>query len=378
MTARKIGVIGGGQLAWMMAQVAPNLDLELVVQTPNEGDPAISRVNDFVLGAIADSQVTAKLANLCDVITFENEFIDLTALQALADRGVIFRPSLAALAPLLDKYQQRTYLQEIDLPVPQFNLLESATDLTQLEITSFPQVLKARRNGYDGKGTFIVENPTELKTIWHKYDCPSMLLEGFVPFSKELAIMVARNESGDIATYPVVETIQKEQVCRWVIAPANIPKAVAHSAKVMARTLVEKLGYVGVLGIEFFLTQDGNLLINEIAPRTHNSGHYTLDACDISQFEMQLRAVADLPLVTPQMKSAQALMVNILGYENSNHDYQEKRAQISKISQGFLHWYGKAESRVGRKLGHVTVLADSNLESPIEEIALRIDSLWYP
>ena len=371
---KKIGVVGGGQLAWMMGKVASSLDVELFVQTPNQSDPAVGEAQDVVLGAIADAEATKKLASLCDVVTFENEFIDLAALQALADSGVIFRPSLKALAPLLDKYDQRTYLQSIGLPVPEFVLLQPDTELTG---RSFPQVLKARRHGYDGQGTFVIKDTAELKQIWHKYDRPSMLLESFIPFAKELAIMVARNQQGDIVTYPVVETVQKEQVCRWVFAPANISAAVAKSAKAIATKLVAELEYVGVLGIEFFLTEQNQLLINEIAPRTHNSGHYSLDACDISQFEMQLRAVADLPLVTPKMKSFQALMVNLLGYETSISNYSQQRKQITQIPRSFLRWYDKSQSRPGRKLGHVTVLLDESSKSSIEKIAITIDSLWH-
>ena len=377
MTAKKVGVVGGGQLAWMMGQVAPKLNLELIVQTPHQNDPAVRRANGVVLGAIADAQVTSKLAALCDVITFENEFIDLDALEKLVEQGVIFLPSLNALAPLLDKYDQRTYLQKIDLPVPQFTLLKPDSDLVQFSNTSFPQVLKACRHGYDGKGTFIVQDLTALTHIWHKYDRPAMLLEDFIPFSKELAIMVARNERDQVVTYPVVETIQKEQVCRWVIAPAEISSDVAKSASEIATTLVRELDYVGVLGIEFFLTKENQLLINEIAPRTHNSGHYSLDSCDISQIEMQLRAVAGLPLASPQMLSPAALMVNLLGYETSDSDYAEAREQIRQIPHSFVHWYDKGKSSPGRKLGHVTVLLNSNLGSPVQEIALRIDSLWY-
>ena len=377
MVAKIIGVIGGGQLAWMMGSVAPALELELIVQTPSLEDPAVSRAKDVIIGAIADAKATAKLVSLCDVITFENEFIDLDALQSLSDRDVIFRPSLAALSPLLDKYEQRTYLQNIGLPVPKFSLLEREDDLQNPLCQSFPLVLKARCHGYDGKGTFILKSLSELKTIWHKYDRPSMLVEEFIPFTKELAIMVARNNRGEIVTYPVVETFQKEQVCRWVIAPADISEEVRESIKAIAKTVVEKLQFVGILGIELFLTPEKKVLVNEIAPRTHNSGHYTLDACDVSQFEMQLRAVADLPLIAPKMKTAGALMVNLLGYETSHSDYLTQREKISQLPNTQLHWYEKLESRPGRKLGHVTTLLSADKYSQVETIGGKIEAIWY-
>ena len=377
MTAKKIGVIGGGQLAWMMGSVAPSLPLDLIVQTPNSNDPAVSIAKDVVLGAIADSQATAKLATLCDVITFENEFIDLNALQSLARQGVVFRPSLDALTPLLDKYQQRTYLQSIGLPTPQFILLEREENLKDRLCQNFPAVLKARRHGYDGQGTFIIKNAAELKAIWDKYNRPSMLLEEFVPFTKELAIMVARNNRGEIFTYPVVETYQKQQVCHWTIAPAEVSQNVREKVDAIAKTLVERLQFVGVLGIEFFLTSDERVLVNEIAPRTHNSGHYTLDACDISQFEAQLRTVADFPLTSPKMKTNGAVMVNLSRYENPHSDYIQKRQQIAQLPHTYVRWYGKTESRPGRKLGHVTTLLSSDEYPQAKEIIKKIESLWY-
>lgn len=377
MTTKKIGVIGGGQLAWMMGSIAADLGLELIVQTPDINDPAVSRASNVVLGAIADEEATAKLATLTDVITFENEFINLDALHVLVKQGVVFRPSLDSLAPLLDKYEQRTYLESIGLPVPKFSLLEREDDLQTPLCNSFPVVLKARRHGYDGQGTFIIKDAAELKTIWHKYGRPSLLLEEFVPFSQELAIMVARNSQGKIFTYPVVETYQKQQVCRWVIAPAKVSEAVKQRVKAIARTLIEELHYIGILGIELFLSPDETVLVNEIAPRTHNSGHYTLDACDVSQFAMQLRTVADLPCTPPVMKSTGAVMVNLLGSETSSSDYAEKRQQIDQLPNTHVHWYGKTESRPGRKLGHVTTLLDSNEYSQAEEIVHKIESLWY-
>ena len=377
MTVKRIGVIGGGQLAWMMGLVAPSLGIELIVQTPSSDDPAVKLATNVVLGAIADAKATARLATLCDAITFENEFINLAALQSLARQGVIFRPSLDSLAPLLDKYQQRSYLRSIGLPVPQFSLLEKTTDLQQPICNNFPLVLKARRHGYDGQGTFIVKDAAELNRIWHKYNCPSMLVEEFVAYAKELAIMVARNSKGEIVTYPVVETKQKQQVCHWVIAPAPVSQAVKNQVTEIAKTLAEKLQLIGIFGIELFLGAGDGILVNEIAPRTHNSGHYTLDACNISQFETQLRAVGDLPLISPMMKSAASVMVNLLGYETSHSDYLAKRQQIAELPHSYIHWYDKGESHLGRKLGHATVLLSNNEYARATEFARKIESLWY-
>ncbi len=375
MNIKKVGVIGGGQLAWMMGEAATKLGLDLIIQTPQKTDPAVKRATEVILAAVDDSSATVKLANLCEVITFENEFINLPELQSLAAKGICFRPSLDSLEPLLDKYNQRSYLQSISLPVPQFTALTSDADLEH--ISQFPVVLKARRHGYDGQGTFIIENQQDLSATWHKFNCPPMLLEEFVPFTKELAVMVARSVSGEILVYPLVETYQKNQVCHWVIAPADVTTEIIEKVNSIARTLVEKLKVVGIFGIELFLTKDNQVLVNEIAPRTHNSGHYTLDGCNISQFEMQLRTVANLPLIPPSFTSAGAVMVNLLGYETAQQDYQTQRQALASLPNTHVHWYGKTESRPGRKLGHVTRLLSKTELSQSEQIADQIASIWY-
>ncbi len=374
MKGKRVGVIGGGQLAWMMGAAAPDLDLELIVQTPNQDDPAIDRANGVILAAVDDAGATAKLATRCDVITFENEFIDLEALHKLVAQGVCFRPSLNSLAPLLDKYDQRTYLRQIGLPVPQFTVWSSVVDI-QFRY-GFPVVLKARRHGYDGQGTFIIKDAQALAEVVQRVPTSEILVEEFVAFERELGVIAARSVSGEIAIYPVAETYQQNQVCHWTIAPANISEAVETEVKAIARTILEKLEVVGVLGIEFFLTADNRVLVNEIAPRTHNSGHYTLDGCYTSQFAMQLRAVTDLPLGKTELKSAGAVMVNLLGYEDSESDYLSKRDRILTIPHAFLHWYGKT-SRLGRKLGHVTVLLEREEFAQANLVIEKIESIWY-
>lgn len=383
-TIHRVGVIGGGQLAWMMAEPAKHLKLNLVVQTPHLADPAAAVAANVVQAVIGDAAATAQLAQQCDVITFENEFVDLAALGQLAAKGVIFRPRLEALSPLLDKYTQRCYLRDIGLPVPQFRLLEvdPQTDLpTRLDTITFPIVLKARRHGYDGQGTFIVKDRAMLEAVWQKLAYQPVLLEEFVPFQQELAVIAARSTDGQIATYPVVETHQVGQVCRWVIAPAQIRPAVAAAAVAIAHTLLEQLQAVGVFGIELFLTSDDQVLVNEIAPRTHNSGHFSMDACPTSQFEQHLRAVSQLPLGATALLSQGAVMVNLLGYEQSTADYQNKRHQLAQIPQAHVHWYGKTESRPGRKLGHVTILLNGVPEAELRSQAIaaaeQVEDIWY-
>jgi 5-(carboxyamino)imidazole ribonucleotide synthase len=378
MSIKRIGIIGGGQLAWMMVDASKKLGIELIVQTPSKNDPAVSIAQATVLAAVDDPAATEFLSKECDVITFENEFVNIDALSLLETEGVCFRPRLAALSPLLDKYNQRCYLRDLGLPVPQFLALEKSADIeSKIEYLGFPIVLKARRHGYDGQGTFIVHDSATLSTVVNKSNT-QLLVEKFVPFTRELAIIAARSVNGEIVTYPVVETQQEQQVCRRVIAPADITPEQAAEINVIAHTILNSLQAVGIFGIELFITAEGKILINEIAPRTHNSGHFSLDACETSQFEQHLRAISGLPLTNTSLHCPSAVMVNLLGYENSHGDYSKQRQKLIDIPQAYLYWYGKTESRPRRKLGHITVLLEQQNRDVIESMIQTIESIWYP
>ena len=343
-TAKNIGIIGGGQLAWMMAPEAKKLGLRLTIQTPQQADPAAALADQVVLGEVADATATAVLAQRCDVISFENEFIDLPGLQKLEQHGAKFYPQLTCLQPLLDKYDQRLYCQSLGLPSPLFSTLNAKADLPNLEASvaavGLPLALKTRRHGYDGQGTFIMQDLETVKHTWAQLGYQPILLEAFVPFDRELAVMVARSQSGDVSLYPVVESQQVNQVCRRVIAPAHVSESVRQQVVHIATTLVTALEIVGIIGIELFLTIDDRVLINEIAPRTHNSGHYTLDACMTSQFGQQLRAISGLPLGSPDLKYPQAVMINLLGWESATSAYKKQRAALSALPNEHVYWYG--------------------------------------
>ncbi|MEB3248549.1 MAG: 5-(carboxyamino)imidazole ribonucleotide synthase [Merismopediaceae bacterium] len=377
MAKQRVGIIGGGQLAWMLAQEAPKLGLTVIVQTPQGDDPAVRSAQGSVFAAIASAQGTAQLAQQCDVITFENEFVDLAALQNLADQGVEFCPSLAALAPLLNKYDQRCYLQSLGLPVPTFQRYQPETPLP----FDYPFVLKACRHGYDGQGTQIIHSAQGLKDLAPSLAGQPWLMEAYIPFERELAVMAARNAQGEIVVYPVTETYQQNQVCQWTITPAAIALDLQAKAADYARQLLTALDFVGIMGIEYFLTPAGDLLINEIAPRTHNSGHYTLDACATSQFAMQLQAVTGQPLGSLELICSQAIMVNLLGYESTQSEYADQRQQLATLPHTQVHWYEKQVIRPGRKLGHVTVLIPGEQllpESDLKAIIQEINQIWYP
>ena len=373
---KRIGVIGGGQLAWMMASAAQELGIELVIQTPHPSDVAVGLAVETVLAEVDDVSATATLATKCDVITFENEFVDLDGLGKI---GAVFLPPLKALAPLLDKYTQRCYLRDLGLPVPKFAVL------AQPELPpgfAFPIVVKARRNGYDGQGTFIIKDKSALADIYHRYPDTPFLIEEFVEFDRELAVIAARGVNGEVVTYPILETQQEDQVCQRVFTLQDLPEEIVQTCNSIASKLLTSLGAVGVFGIELFLTTDGKISVNEIAPRTHNSGHLTIEACATSQFSQLIRAVAGLPLGSPALTCGGAVMVNLLGYEDTHSDYLAKRQQISSIPNAHVHWYQK-ESRIGRKLGHVTIVIGIDNEHQnyllsAQALARQVEKIWYP
>lgn len=378
---KRIGVIGGGQLAWMMASAARELGIELVVQTPHPNDVAVSLAAETVLADVADVAATATLATKCDVITFENEFVDLDGLGKLAATGdVCFMPPLSALAPLLDKYTQRCYLRDLGLPVPKFALLERAELPPGFD---FPVVVKARRNGYDGQGTFIIKDKSALASLYYRYPDTPFLVEEFVDFDRELAVIAARGVNGEVVTYPLLETQQEDQVCRRVFTLTDLPDAIVDTCNSIASKLMTSLGAIGVFGIELFATADGKVSVNEIAPRTHNSGHLTIEACATSQFSQLIRAVAGLDLGSTELTCGGAVMVNLLGYEDTHSDYLVQRQQIAAIPNAHIHWYGK-QSRIGRKLGHVTIIVGTGAEnehqdyrSQAETLAQQVEAIWY-
>lgn len=390
VTRQQIGVIGGGQLAWMMAIAAKRLGLHLTVQTANPGDSAITVADRVIYGKVADKIATAQLAEHCQVITFENEFVDLVALQELLDRQVdrqlLFLPKLETLAISVDKLNQRQHFRDHHIPTPEFYSVETETELLAAATNlSYPLVLKARRHGYDGKGTWVIANEVELQSAWETMHKASAIAEKFIPFESELAVIAARSESGAISIYPVVETLQTNQVCRRTVAPARIAPSIREQVETIATQIVTTLDAIGVFGIEFFLTASGEISVNEIAPRTHNSGHYTIEGCRTSQFEQLLRVVSGMDLGDVAMVANVAVMVNLLGYEKATWTcsdksieysrYAEKLKAIANFPNTHIHWYNKTSSSVGRKLGHVTILAESH--DLAIDLSDRIESIWY-
>ena len=372
---RTVGVIGAGQLAQMMAIASKSIGIRLVVQADRAEDVAIPYADQAIVGR--ERLHFYQLALNCPCLTFEHEFIDLDLLQQIQkELNSEFIPSLPVMAILVDKLHQRQFLSQQGIPVPKFLAVHTLSDLeTAGQTVGFPCVIKARRHGYDGKGTWIASDSLELKRAWQSMGAVPCVVETYVPYVKELAVIAGKHKDNTQVIYPVVETIQKQQICQRVIAPAPVPAKVHQEVIRLAQQILQSIGSAGLIGIEFFLTAAGQVLVNEIAPRTHNSGHYTIDACNVSQFEALLRITADLPVVVPEMKTPYAVMVNLLGYENREYDYAKERSPIASLPHTHLHWYHKTFARIDRKLGHATVVG--NELDQVLAIAEAVHQLWY-
>ena len=357
-----IGVVGGGQLARMLVQAAAQRDVPIAVQTPDPADPAAGLASRLVAADPRDVAGTRELVVGCDGITFENEWVNIDALLPLEQQGVRFQPSLAALSPLVDKLSQRQLLDDLAIPSPPWcplSLISPAQPALPQGWT-FPVMAKASRGGYDGKGTVVLRDIDGLAQLLRAVPADDWLLESWVDYELELALVVSRDQRGRIRHFPLVQTHQHQQVCDWVLAPAPVDPSVAALAYNVAASLMTKLGYVGVLALEFFYGPAG-LQVNEIAPRTHNSGHFSIEACTSSQFDQQLCIAAGLPVPDPELKSRGALMVNLLGLDPERHPPLDQRLESLEAVPGLhLHWYGKSPETPGRKLGHVTLLLEGD------------------
>ncbi len=388
--AGSIGVVGGGQLALMLAEAARQQGVELHVQTPELSDPAVRLATSVVQAPLDDVAATRSLARRAEAISFENEWLDLDALAPLEAEGVRFVPRLEALGALISKRSQRELLDRLQLPSPRWIPLEAVIPDPEAaaaaaadgsgqvwtpsgsmdaappgaaaggsgpclpEGFALPMMAKAVTGGYDGRGTRPIRDRDDLKALLEAVDPRHWLLEEFVTFEQELALVSCRDQGGRVGCFPLVQTHQHDQVCDWVLAPAATTQAVQALARNVAASLLTALDYVGVLSIEFFYGPAG-LLINELAPRTHNSGHYTIEAAHTSQFSQQLRIVRGEPLGDMGLRLPGALMVNLLAFETSGEDYADQRGALEALPGASLHWYGKTAASPGRKLGHVTL-----------------------
>jgi len=373
----RLGIIGGGQLARMTAIAALPLGVEVIVLEKNPHSPAARLSPDCIIGDWSDPKTLMKFAEQCEVITLENEFVDAAALEVLEQAGHKVFPGAACIAVTQDKFTQKSVLQNAGLAVPRFCSVNSPEQIVAAGTNfGWPMILKTRRNGYDGKGNFTLKSEGDIAAGWRALGGGQnkLMVEAWFPFVKELAVIVTRGLDGATAVYPVVETIQRNHVCHVVKAPAQIPDDLAKRAAALAKHAMEAVGGIGSFGVEMFLSATGELAINELAPRVHNSGHYTIEACDCSQFENHVRAVLGWPLGNPLMVAPAAVMVNLLGTEKTSGQPRGLDAALH-MTGARVHLYGKLMSGPRRKMGHITVLENSVDEA--QDVAERAAQKIY-
>jgi len=345
-----IGVLGGGQLGRMLALAAARLGFDVVILTP-ETESCASRVAARAIVAdYADPEGLDALAQLADVITFEFENVPAAALEGLAALGALTAPGPKALAVAQDRVDEKTFLNASGAPTVDFAPVADVADiLAGLDRLGAPALLKTRREGYDGKGQTWVESHADAEAAFERIGRAPAILEARADFVRELSVIAARGRDGDVVAYPLGENHHENGVLRRTSAPAEVSAPVAEQAQTLAARILTRLDYVGVIGIELFELADGRLLVNEIAPRVHNTGHWTLDGCEVDQFEQHIRAIAGWPLgpVTPL---AHVVMDNLLGAE------VDAWPALAREAQARVWLYGKGEARPGRKMGHVNRL----------------------
>jgi 5-(carboxyamino)imidazole ribonucleotide synthase len=347
MTIRTIGIIGGGQLGRMLAMAAARLNFRTVILEPQADSPAAQVANQQITAAYDDSAALAELARLCDVVTYEFENVPVTAAETLAASVPVYPPP-KALEVAQDRLTEKRFLNTSGIETARFHAVDSQADL-EAALADFggEGVLKTRRLGYDGKGQKVYRKGEAADGGYEALGAVPLILESFVPFVREISIIAARGTDGEVRCYDPTENVHRNGILHTSTQPAAITPETAKAAREAATKLLDGLGYVGVVGMEFFVLEDGSLIANEIAPRVHNSGHWTEAACIVSQFEQHIRAVASLPL-GDTVRHSDCVMTNLIG-----DDIDSVPAWLSKPNV-LVHLYGKTEARPGRKMGHVT------------------------
>ena len=364
-----VGFIGAGQLARMSAAPAAALGIGFAVLANSADEPAALVSSNVTIGSKDDPAVVLAFARSCDVVTFDHELLTPEVMRALVDSGVPFYPSASAVVYAQDKLLMRQALSTIGIPCPEWRHITSVADAESFaEIVGYPFVLKTSRGGYDGRGVWIVSSPEEMRSVLAE-PLPAngqWLAEAMVPFTRELSAQIARSPGDQCVAYPVVQTVQRDGICSEVISPApDLPAARAEQAQEIALRIARELGVVGMLAVELFDTGT-EIVVNELAMRPHNSGHWSIEGAVTSQFENHLRAVLDLPLGAPHAIAPWSVMGNILGADVGDL-YSAYKHVFARDPGLHVHLYGK-EVKPGRKVGHVTAVG-----SDLTDLRLRVD-----
>jgi 5-(carboxyamino)imidazole ribonucleotide synthase len=364
LPGKTIGIIGGGQLGRMMTISAKEMGYDVVVLDPTPNSPCGQIADQQIVANYDDLEAIKQLSSLSDVITYEFENIDYEALAWLETHANLPQGS-KLLKVTQDRGFEKQAISEAGVDVAPYRLIDSVQDLEQaIEQLGTPCVLKTRRGGYDGKGQFVIKSKADVEIAGRLLEAGPCILEAWIQFEKEVSVIVTRNPAGDIKTFPVAENIHHENILQQTIVPARITAQVEKNAVEIAMNLARTFELVGTLAVEMFVTRDGEIYINELAPRPHNSGHYTIDACETSQFEQHIRSVCNLPLGQTTLLRP-VVMVNILG------EHMEETLEIVKISSlAKLHLYGKKEAKVKRKMGHINILGNT-----VDEALVKLEKI---
>lgn len=367
---KTIGILGGGQLARMSAYQAYKLGFDVVILEKEKNSPAGQITKHEFVGWVDDEEIVKQFTLASDIVTLENEFVDYKRLEFIENLGKKVVPSSKVISLIQDKYIQKNTLAKKKIPIAKFIEInhDSSYDFISAQLGK-KFILKSRKMGYDGYGNALVSDQRTLNIGLEKLSSRQSKLyaEAFVDFKMELATMVVRTKK-ETKVYPIVHTIQENHICKIVIAPAQISKQSIKIAEEISVASVEAVGGYGIFGIEMFLTKDENILVNEMAPRPHNSGHYSIEACTTSQFENHIRAVLNLPLGSTEMLQPYSVMINLLGKRNGEGMVQNYNRSL-RNENIHLHVYGKEKSRIGRKMGHITLLG-KNLNSILKQATL--------
>ncbi|AMA74232.1 MULTISPECIES: 5-(carboxyamino)imidazole ribonucleotide synthase [Aneurinibacillus] len=359
-----IGVLGGGQLGRMMALAGRALGYRFATLDPTEDCPCAQVSDKHVATRYDDVEGAMELAQASDVITYEFENVDADVAAILEEKSYVPQGS-SLLRVTQHRIREKSTLASFGIPVAPFRVIENEQDADHaIRELGVPAVMKTATGGYDGKGQYVIRQAEEAVSAYRELSKAGteIIIEQFVPFTKEISVIAARSVSGEIRTFPVAENIHRENILHLSIVPARITENVTARAEELAKTIAEKLGVVGLIAVEMFVTANDKVLVNELAPRPHNSGHYTMDACVTSQFEQHIRAICDLPLGDPKLLTP-VVMVNILG-EHLEH-VLDKIETLPRSAK--LHLYGKKDSKPKRKMGHMNVLAES-VEVALQQI----------
>jgi 5-(carboxyamino)imidazole ribonucleotide synthase len=355
-----IGILGGGQLGKMLAQEAKKMGYKVITLDPTSECPCAQVCDGQITARFNDKSQALNLAKKADVLTYEFENIPAETVEYLEKQGFSVFPSAKVLRLTQNRIKEKEFLRSQDILTADFQAVEKVSDLEKafLEL-GLPAVLKTATGGYDGKGQVVLKTKEDLQNVEKGLFCEELIYEKFVPFIKEVSVICVRDRGGQIKTFPVSENIHRNNILYMSIVPARISQNAEKKAANIAKKVAQGLGAIGAIGIEMFLLKDDLILVNEIAPRVHNSGHYTIEACYTSQFEQHIRAICSLPLGSTELLSP-AVMINILGDDLiSRKDMFSWIDGVLKIKGANLHLYGKKEIKPGRKMGHITLLAAS-------------------